>query len=113
MGLKFAKQGLGKAESSDLTYAQLSLINCITKRCYIRNWVSKHRRRLLVAGYDLDMSYIIGHILAMSLPAETYASNVSQPSLAGEICAGYATWGALQGACFKFYLIGIQKKIDF
>ncbi|CAK7323004.1 unnamed protein product [Dovyalis caffra] len=79
MGLKFAKQGPGKAGNSDLSAAQLTLINCITKSIYIRNWVSKHRRRMLVAGYDLDMSYITGHILAMSFPAERMRAMYRNP----------------------------------
>ncbi|KAL3568030.1 hypothetical protein D5086_030681 [Populus alba] len=79
MGLKFAKQGPGKALNSDLSHAQLSLINCITKSIYIRNWVSKHRRRMLVAGYDLDMSYITGRILAMSFPAERVRAMYRNP----------------------------------
>ncbi|KAG6742928.1 hypothetical protein POTOM_053872 [Populus tomentosa] len=79
MGLKFAKQGPGKALNTDLSHAQLSLINCITKSIYIRNWVSKHRRRMLVAGYDLDMSYITGRILAMSFPAERVRAMYRNP----------------------------------
>ncbi|KAJ6421592.1 hypothetical protein OIU84_028879 [Salix udensis] len=79
MGLKFAKQGPGKASTTDLSRAQLSLINCITKSIYIRNWVSRHRRRMLVAGYDLDMSYITGRILAMSFPAERVRAMYRNP----------------------------------
>ncbi|WCJ25642.1 Phosphatidylinositol 3 4 5-trisphosphate 3-phosphatase and protein-tyrosine-phosphatase PTEN1 [Euphorbia peplus] len=62
MGLNVAKH-----KSSSL---QPSLINYLTKSIFIRNLVSKHRRRMLVAGYDLDMSYITDRVLAMSFPAE-------------------------------------------
>ncbi|KAE8734503.1 hypothetical protein F3Y22_tig00000764pilonHSYRG00191 [Hibiscus syriacus] len=36
----------------------------------IRNLVSKKRTRIVVGGYDLDMSYITYRVLAMSFPAE-------------------------------------------
>lgn len=70
MGLKFSKHGPAMVGNSDLNHAHYSMINYLTKSNYIRNLVSKHRRRMLVAGYDLDMSYITDHVLAMSFPAE-------------------------------------------
>jgi phosphatidylinositol-3,4,5-trisphosphate 3-phosphatase/dual-specificity protein phosphatase PTEN len=45
------------------------MIHYLTKN-FIRNLVSKQRRRMLIAGYDLDMSYITDRVLAMSFPAE-------------------------------------------
>ncbi|KAI7756502.1 hypothetical protein M8C21_014491 [Ambrosia artemisiifolia] len=50
--------------------SQYKLINYLSKSMFIRRLVSKKRRRLLVGGYDLDMSYITPRILAMSFPAE-------------------------------------------
>lgn len=67
MGLKLSKQGPAKIENLSL---QNHLINYLSKSFYIRNLVSKKRRRMLVAGYDLDMTYITDRILAMSFPAE-------------------------------------------
>ncbi|XP_076922319.1 phosphatidylinositol 3,4,5-trisphosphate 3-phosphatase and protein-tyrosine-phosphatase PTEN1-like [Bidens hawaiensis] len=46
------------------------LMNYVSKSIFIRRLVSQKRRRLLVGGYDLDMSYITPRILAMSFPAE-------------------------------------------
>ncbi|KAF5480238.1 hypothetical protein F2P56_001002 [Juglans regia] len=67
MGLKLSKQGPRRAEELSL---HNHLINCLSKSLYVRNLVSKQRRRMLVAGYDLDMSYITDQVLAMSFPAE-------------------------------------------
>ncbi|XP_015583139.2 phosphatidylinositol 3,4,5-trisphosphate 3-phosphatase and protein-tyrosine-phosphatase PTEN1 [Ricinus communis] len=79
MGLQFAKQGLGKAGTSNLQHAQYSIINYLTKSIYLRNLVSKHRRRMLVAGYDLDMTYITDKLLAMSFPAERMRAMYRNP----------------------------------
>ncbi|XP_075651881.1 phosphatidylinositol 3,4,5-trisphosphate 3-phosphatase and protein-tyrosine-phosphatase PTEN1 [Castanea sativa] len=76
MGLKVSKQGPGQDE--DLTM-QHHLINYISTSCYIRNMVSKQRRRMLVAGYDLDMSYITDRVLAMSFPAERMRAMFRNP----------------------------------
>ncbi|CAA6657466.1 unnamed protein product [Spirodela intermedia] len=46
------------------------MLSYLTNFFYIRNLVSKKRRRMLVCGYDLDMSYITDRLLAMSFPAE-------------------------------------------
>ncbi|XP_020219930.1 phosphatidylinositol 3,4,5-trisphosphate 3-phosphatase and protein-tyrosine-phosphatase PTEN1 [Cajanus cajan] len=66
MGLKYTKQGTPKLESSSIHH---QMINYLTKN-FIRNLVSKQRRRMLIAGYDLDMSYITDRVLAMSFPAQ-------------------------------------------
>ncbi|XP_022934701.1 phosphatidylinositol 3,4,5-trisphosphate 3-phosphatase and protein-tyrosine-phosphatase PTEN1-like isoform X2 [Cucurbita moschata] len=76
MGIKFSKQGQGKVENLSL---QHHLMNYLSKKFYIRNLVSKQRRRMLVAGYDLDMSYITDHILAMSFPAERMRAMYRNP----------------------------------
>ncbi|XP_021905399.1 phosphatidylinositol 3,4,5-trisphosphate 3-phosphatase and protein-tyrosine-phosphatase PTEN1 isoform X2 [Carica papaya] len=78
MGLKFSKEPR-KAESSALIHTQLHFLNYLTKSSYIRNLVSKKRRRLLVGGYDLDMSYITERILAMSFPAERMRAMYRNP----------------------------------
>lgn len=46
---------------------------------FIRSLVSKKRRRLAAAGYDLDMSYITDRLLAMSFPAQNMESLVRNP----------------------------------
>lgn len=79
MGSKLAKEGLGKAETSNLQHAQHSFINYLTTSIYLRSLVSKHRRRMLVAGYDLDMSYITERVLAMSFPAERMRAMYRNP----------------------------------
>uniref|UniRef100_A0A2N9GZ33 Phosphatidylinositol-3,4,5-trisphosphate 3-phosphatase n=1 Tax=Fagus sylvatica TaxID=28930 RepID=A0A2N9GZ33_FAGSY len=76
MGLKLSKQGSGKAQDPAV---QHHLINYLSTSCYIRNLVSKQRRRMLVAGYDLDMSYITDRVLAMSFPAERMRAMYRNP----------------------------------
>lgn len=46
---------------------------------YLRALVSKNHRRLVTAGYDLDLSYITDRIIAMSYPAERYDSLYRNP----------------------------------
>ncbi|GAB4827339.1 Phosphatidylinositol 3,4,5-trisphosphate 3-phosphatase and protein-tyrosine-phosphatase pten1 [Ancistrocladus abbreviatus] len=71
MGLKSSKQVPAEVdEKLNLVNIQNYLISSLAQSSYVRNLVSKQRRRLLVGGYDLDMSYITDHILAMSFPAE-------------------------------------------
>ena len=79
MGLKFSKVGPGKAESVSLLHVQHQFINYLSRSFYIRNLVSKSRRRMLVGGYDLDMSYITDRLLAMSFPAERMRSMYRNP----------------------------------
>ncbi|KAL3844629.1 hypothetical protein ACJIZ3_002032 [Penstemon smallii] len=69
MGLKLSKKGQQSTENLSLKILESQLLNCLWKN-YIRNLVSKKRRRMLVAGYDLDMTYITDRLLAMSFPAE-------------------------------------------
>jgi phosphatidylinositol-3,4,5-trisphosphate 3-phosphatase/dual-specificity protein phosphatase PTEN len=80
MGSKLTKEGAvaapGKIGSLTL---QHQLINCLSNSFYIRNLVSKQRRRMLVAGYDLDMSYITDRILAMSFPSERMRAMYRNP----------------------------------
>ncbi|KAM7278206.1 hypothetical protein ACFE04_005340 [Oxalis oulophora] len=81
MGLKFSKQGPGKA--GDPTMPMLNIqhefIKYLTTSNYIRSLVSKKRRRMLVNGYDLDMSYITDRVLAMSFPAERMRAMYRNP----------------------------------
>ncbi|KAJ7555952.1 hypothetical protein O6H91_05G062500 [Diphasiastrum complanatum] len=46
---------------------------------FIRTLVSKKRRRLVAAGYDLDMSYITDRLLAMSFPAQDITAMFRNP----------------------------------
>lgn len=68
MGLKLAKQGGVNTESASVL--QQRMVSHLTASSFIRNLVSKKRRRMLIGGYDLDMSYITDQVLAMSFPAE-------------------------------------------
>ncbi|KAJ7974346.1 Phosphatidylinositol 3,4,5-trisphosphate 3-phosphatase and protein-tyrosine-phosphatase [Quillaja saponaria] len=76
MGLKFSKHPQTKVENLSL---QFHLINYLTRSFYLRNLVSRQRRRMLVAGYDLDMSYITDRLLAMSFPAERMRAMYRNP----------------------------------
>lgn len=74
MGLKFTKHDTGPAQAQ-----QQAVINYLVKNFFLRNLVSKKRRRLLVGGYDLDMSYITDRVLAMSFPAERMRAMYRNP----------------------------------
>ncbi|PON40796.1 Atypical dual specificity phosphatase, subfamily A [Parasponia andersonii] len=77
MGFKFSKlEAAGKIEDLGV---QHHLINYLSKSFYIRNLVSRQRRRMLVEGYDLDMSYITDRLLAMSFPAERMRAMYRNP----------------------------------
>lgn len=76
MGSKFTKPGPVKVENLSLHH---HLINYFSRSFYIRKLVSKQRRRMLVAGYDLDMSYITDRVLAMSFPAERMRAMYRNP----------------------------------
>ncbi|KAK7394447.1 hypothetical protein VNO78_14975 [Psophocarpus tetragonolobus] len=75
MGLKFVKAGPPKIENLSL---HQQMINYLTKN-FIRNLVSKQRRRMLIDGYDLDMSYITDRVLAMSFPAQRMRAMYRNP----------------------------------
>ncbi|KAF4397603.1 hypothetical protein G4B88_027343 [Cannabis sativa] len=76
MGLNFSKQEVILKEDLSL---QHHVINYVSKSLYIRNLVSRQRRRMLVEGYDLDMSYITDRLLAMSFPAERMRAMFRNP----------------------------------
>ncbi|KAL6553038.1 hypothetical protein OROGR_006880 [Orobanche gracilis] len=78
MGLKLSKKGSKTPGNLSLKYVQRRLVNVLSRN-YIRNLVSKQRRRMLVAGYDLDMTYIIDRLLAMSFPAESMRAVYCNP----------------------------------
>ena len=69
MGSKNTKQDPASRNNGPSLYLHHHMINYLTKN-FIRNLVSKQRRRMHIAGYDLDMSYITDRVLAMSFPAE-------------------------------------------
>ncbi|OMP07335.1 hypothetical protein COLO4_07429 [Corchorus olitorius] len=70
MGLKFSGPAPVKAAENSTLILQHRMLAYLSASSYIRNLVSKKRRRMVVGGYDLDMSYITGRVLAMSFPAE-------------------------------------------
>lgn len=82
MGMKMSKKGPKSPDAGAATmnvhYVQTHLVSVLWKN-YIRNLVSKKRRRMLVAGYDLDMTYITDRILAMSFPAERMRAMYRNP----------------------------------
>ncbi|GAB4831710.1 Phosphatidylinositol 3,4,5-trisphosphate 3-phosphatase and protein-tyrosine-phosphatase pten1 [Ancistrocladus abbreviatus] len=79
MGLKGSKEVPAKDEKLNVAEVHNYLINYLAQSSYVRNLVSKQRRRLLVGGYDLDMSYITDHVLAMSFPAERMRAMYRNP----------------------------------
>lgn len=79
MGLKFSKKGPQRDGHLSFDFAQHQFINYLSANLFIRNLVSKKRRRMLVAGYDLDMTYITDRILAMSFPAERMRAMYRNP----------------------------------
>lgn len=79
MGFNFSKQGPGIAENISVLRIESQLINYFSRSFFIRNLVSKKRRRMLVGGYDLDMSYITDRVLAMSFPAERMRAMYRNP----------------------------------
>lgn len=70
MGMKHSTLLPNPTNSQDALAANYQLIDYVSKQIFIRRLVSQKRRRMLVGGYDLDMSYITSRILAMSFPAE-------------------------------------------
>ncbi|KAI3503277.1 hypothetical protein L1887_31717 [Cichorium endivia] len=70
MGLNATTLVPGNTKDQDALAAQYQLMNYMSTHMFVRRLVSQKRRRLLVNGYDLDMSYITDRILAMSFPAE-------------------------------------------
>ncbi|XP_021297692.1 phosphatidylinositol 3,4,5-trisphosphate 3-phosphatase and protein-tyrosine-phosphatase PTEN1 isoform X2 [Herrania umbratica] len=78
MGLKFARPVPGKNGNATLLL-QHRMLAYLTASSFIRNLVSKKRRRMVVGGYDLDMSYITDRLLAMSFPAERMRAMYRNP----------------------------------
>ncbi|KVF06534.1 Dual specificity phosphatase, catalytic domain-containing protein, partial [Cynara cardunculus var. scolymus] len=58
MGVQATKLIPGNTNDQNALALQYQLINNVSKHFFLRRLVSKKRRRLLVGGYDLDMSYI-------------------------------------------------------
>ncbi|KAK4751325.1 hypothetical protein SAY87_004807 [Trapa incisa] len=75
MGLKFTKQEVGHQADAH----QQAVVNYLINNFFLRSLVSKKRRRMLVGGYDLDMSYITDRVLAMSFPAERMRAMYRNP----------------------------------
>ncbi|XP_010528377.1 PREDICTED: phosphatidylinositol 3,4,5-trisphosphate 3-phosphatase and protein-tyrosine-phosphatase PTEN1 [Tarenaya hassleriana] len=68
MGLKLSKGSARDKSALDCTRAHI--LTYLTASAYLRSLVSRKRRRMVIGGYDLDMSYITDRLLAMSFPAE-------------------------------------------
>lgn len=80
MGLKFSKSGHPvKAVAVVGNHSHFHLLSYLTRKFYLHHLVSKKRRRMLVGGYDLDMTYITDRILAMSFPAERMRAMYRNP----------------------------------
>lgn len=79
MGLKLSKGGSPPPRKAEDLSLHHHVIYYLTKTLYIRNLVSKKRRRMLIAGYDLDMSYITDRLLAMSFPSERVRAMYRNP----------------------------------
>ncbi|CAN1322530.1 Phosphatidylinositol 3,4,5-trisphosphate 3-phosphatase and protein-tyrosine-phosphatase PTEN1 [Linum perenne] len=79
MGSRVSKQGTVRVANGSLQSTHYSLIRYLTTSNILRNLVSKHRRRMLVEGYDLDMSYITDRVLAMSFPAQRMRAMYRNP----------------------------------
>ncbi|XP_075515648.1 phosphatidylinositol 3,4,5-trisphosphate 3-phosphatase and protein-tyrosine-phosphatase PTEN1-like [Primulina tabacum] len=77
-GVKVFKERATKGRILNLKHVQNRLLNCLWRN-YTRNLVSKKRRRMLVAGYDLDMTYVTDRLLAMSFPAERMRAMYRNP----------------------------------
>ncbi|OWM74784.1 phosphatidylinositol 3,4,5-trisphosphate 3-phosphatase and protein-tyrosine-phosphatase PTEN1 [Punica granatum] len=77
MGLKLTKRL--EPEIRPVNAQHQAIINYLVKNFFLRNLVSKKRRRLLVGGYDLDMSYITDRVLAMSFPSERMRAMYRNP----------------------------------
>lgn len=79
MGLKISKPGPAKVGNVGVLHSPYQFLNYLARTLYIRRLVSKKRRRMLVGGYDLDMSYITDRLLAMSFPAERMRAMYRNP----------------------------------
>ncbi|KAG0488930.1 hypothetical protein HPP92_007741 [Vanilla planifolia] len=79
MGTKFSKQGPPKAKPIGGLNGYEQILHYVTTSFFLRNLVSKSRRRMLISGYDLDMSYITERLLAMSYPAERVRAMYRNP----------------------------------
>lgn len=87
----------------NLAHAHHQVIHCLITNFFVRNLVSKKRRRLLVGGYDLDMSYITDHVLAMSFPAERMRAVYRNPLWQVKSVLDMRHQGH-----YKVYLVGIS-----
>ncbi|PKA53670.1 phosphatidylinositol-3,4,5-trisphosphate 3-phosphatase [Apostasia shenzhenica] len=79
MGTKFSRQGHLKTKPVGDLHGYHKFLHYVTNSFFLRNLVSKSRRRMLVGGYDLDMSYITERLLAMSYPAERMRAMYRNP----------------------------------
>jgi hypothetical protein len=81
-GLGDGDGGLGGSKSALLgggTKPSITFLQLVSGSRYIRSLVSKKRRRMVVDGYDLDLSYITDRLLAMSFPAQNMEAIIRNP----------------------------------
>lgn len=80
-GLGDGDGGLGGSSRTALLGSKpaTTLLHIVSGSRYIRALVSKKRRRLVVEGYDLDLSYINDRLLAMSFPAQNMQAFIRNP----------------------------------
>lgn len=102
MGVRLSKPGPGVAADMGAVKIQYRLINYLS-RSFIRNLVSKKRRRMLVGGYDLDMTYITNRVLAMSFPAERIRAMYRNPMWQVKSVLDMRHKGHYK-VCFKFQM---------
>ncbi|KAJ4961894.1 hypothetical protein NE237_021804 [Protea cynaroides] len=79
MGTKISKQVPPRIADVGMLPGNYQMIHYLTKSVFLRHLVSKKRRRMLVGGYDLDMSYITDRLLAMSFPAQRMRAMYRNP----------------------------------
>ncbi|CAI0453904.1 unnamed protein product [Linum tenue] len=108
MGSKISKQGSLRVANATLqSSTHDSLISYLTTSNILRNLVSKHRRRMLIAGYDLDMSYITDRVLAMSFPAERMRAMYRNP-----LWQVKSVLDMRHGGHYKVYNLCIEQSYD-
>lgn len=80
MGFNLSKQGADSADNMGAVGGvERQLLHYFSRSFFLRKLVSKKRRRMVVGGYDLDMSYITDRVLAMSFPSERMRAMYRNP----------------------------------
>ncbi|KAK8711097.1 hypothetical protein V6N13_146395 [Hibiscus sabdariffa] len=106
MGLKFSKAGPVKGANTPLALPH-PVFSYLSASSWIRNLVSKKRRRIIVGGYDLDMSYITDRVLAMSFPAQRMRAVYRNP-----LCQVKSVLEMRHQGHYKVYNLCIEEDYD-